>query len=69
MKGTVGLPIIHRDLKSPNLLLLNPPDVSSASDEWLVVKIADFGLSKDKSVDENKQTAVMTGCGSTCGLE
>jgi serine/threonine protein kinase len=25
------LPIIHRDLKSPNLLLLNPPDLSSAS--------------------------------------
>jgi hypothetical protein len=27
---------------------------SSASDEWLLVKITDFGLSKDKSLDEAK---------------
>jgi serine/threonine protein kinase len=56
--------IIHCDLKSPNLLLLTPPNLSSASDEWLLIKITDFGLSKDKSLDEAKQTALMTGCGS-----
>jgi hypothetical protein len=62
--GSCDQAIIHRDLKSSNLLLLNPPNLSSATDEWLLVKIADFGLSKDKSLDEARQTTKMTGCGS-----
>ena len=52
--------IIHRDLKSPNLLLAEEPTV----DRPVVVKITDFGLSKDKNLDHSKQTAMMTGCGS-----
>ena len=55
------LPVIHRDLKSPNLLLAHPP----MEGKEVVVKIADFGLSRDKSLDHNfDQTALMTGCGS-----
>ena len=30
-----------------------------------MVKITDFGLSKDKKVDASKRTVMMTGCGST----
>ena len=29
-----------------------------------MVKITDFGLSKDKRLDQAKQTDIMTGCGS-----
>jgi serine/threonine protein kinase len=47
-------PLIHRDLKSPNLLLVQPP----SPDGEIQVKIADFGLSKDKSFDAAKHTAV-----------
>jgi serine/threonine protein kinase len=56
--------IIHRDLKSPNLLLSEAPVLGSQGVDWLHVKITDFGLSADKSLDEAKQTALMTGCGS-----
>jgi serine/threonine protein kinase len=65
------VPVIHRDLKSPNLLLLYPPDSSSGGGErqqvW--VKIADFGLARNKKLDEASrgravQTGMMTGCGS-----
>ena len=64
------VPVIHRDLKSPNLLLLYPPDSSSGGGErqqvW--VKIADFGLARNKKLDEASrgravQTGMMTGCG------
>jgi hypothetical protein len=57
-------PIIHRDLKTPNLLLEARP--RGDSEEGLLVKIADFGLSRDKGLDEANysQTVLMTGCGS-----
>ena len=47
-------PLIHRDLKSPNVLL-----TASPSDRDCVAKITDFGLARDKADDDN-----MTGCGS-----
>ena len=57
-------PIIHRDLKSPNLLLVAPPTERGQ----LVVKVTDFGLSRDKGLDmesqNHAQTVMMTGCGS-----
>jgi len=54
-------PIIHRDLKSPNLLLVAPPTDAAP----LTVKITDFGLSKDKAMMASAQkTAMMSGCGS-----
>ena len=55
-------PIIHRDLKTPNLLLATRP----MEGEDVVVKITDFGLSRDKALDDmaHSQTAMMTGCGS-----
>ena len=55
-------PIIHRDLKSPNLLLLAPPK----DGEDVMVKVTDFGLSRDKGLDSENysQTVMMTGCGS-----
>jgi len=60
-------PIIHRDLKTGNLLLVAPP-VGDA-DEGLQCKITDFGLSRDKNVTREaqqlaQQTEQMTGCGS-----
>jgi serine/threonine protein kinase len=56
-------PVIHRDIKSANLLLVEAP-MDHRSD--VCVKIADFGLSKDKQVDaeNNHATLKMTGCGS-----
>ena len=57
---TFELPVIHRDLKSPNLLLASPP----CPTREIHVKITDFGLSKDKDVGR-VQTDLMTGCGST----
>ena len=55
-------PIIHRDLKTPNLLLTKRP----VEGEDVEVKIADFGLSRDKGLDSAnyQQTVMMTGCGS-----
>eukprot|EP01043_Picozoa_sp_COSAG02_P008550 COSAG02_NODE_275_length_26232_cov_85.210424_15_plen_1132_part_00 len=57
-------PIIHRDLKSPNLLLVAPPTETGR----VVVKVTDFGLSRDKGLDlesqNHAQTVMMTGCGS-----
>ena len=55
-------PIIHRDLKTPNLLLATRP----MEGEDVLVKISDFGLSRDKALDSMaySQTAMMTGCGS-----
>eukprot|EP01047_Picozoa_sp_COSAG01_P045936 COSAG01_NODE_4271_length_5194_cov_4.338567_2_plen_220_part_00 len=57
-------PLIHRDLKSPNLLLATAPRALQPG-EPVLVKVTDFGLAKDKSFDaQNQQTAMMTGCGS-----
>lgn len=55
-------PIIHRDLKSPNVLLVAPP----TAEEEVMAKVTDFGMSRDKGLDQNfSQTAIMTGyCGS-----
>ena len=42
-------PIIHRDLKSGNLLFATAPPEDGTVD-GICVKITDFGLSKDKQV-------------------
>lgn len=58
------MPIIHRDLKSPNLLLVAEPP-PPGGERTLRVKIADFGLSTEKAMDEEAtETMLMTGCGS-----
>ena len=44
-----GQPIIHRDLKSGNLLFATAPPEDGTVD-GICVKITDFGLSKDKQV-------------------
>ena len=69
-----SVPVIHRDLKSPNLMLLEPPpSVNSsggASEDYVPwVKIADFGLARNKKLDKDESgkvlnTGIMTGCGS-----
>ena len=51
-------PLIHRDLKSPNLLFTTSPKQNSKQ-EPILVKIADFGISRDKHV-ENNATLMMT---------
>ena len=55
-------PIIHRDLKTPNLMLATRP----TDGEEVHVKVTDFGLSRDKALDNTNyaQTVMMTGCGS-----
>ena len=57
-------PIIHRDLKSPNLLLATRP----MDGEGVLVKVTDFGLSRDKALSavntNHAATEMMTGCGS-----
>ena len=57
-----GQPIIHRDLKTPNLMLATRP----TDGEEVHVKVTDFGLSRDKALDNTNyaQTVMMTGCGS-----
>ena len=47
-------------MNSPNLVLA----CASSSGGELLVKVTDFGLSKDKGLDEAKHTVLMTGCGS-----
>ena len=57
-------PVVHRDLKSPNLLLTSPPPRSSL-EPHAEIKITDFGLTRDKEMEEAAmKTGVMTGCGS-----
>ena len=58
--------VIHRDLKSPNILLDRPPPLGDGAGDWAVeMKVSDFGLSRDKHVDTvNDETGGMTGCGS-----
>ena len=55
-------PIIHRDLKSPNLLLARPPELGPMG--AVTVKISDFGLSREKDMTQDMATMMMTGCGS-----
>jgi serine/threonine protein kinase len=63
-----ALYIYRRDLKSPNLLLQNPPPKKGKEGDGkdLCCKISDFGLSRDKNVGESTMAAteMMTGCGS-----
>eukprot|EP01049_Picozoa_sp_SAG25_P003766 SAG25_NODE_223_length_11586_cov_9.792635_1_plen_895_part_00 len=54
--------IVHRDLKSPNLLLAACPDSAGEVGD-LLVKISDFGLSKDKRMDAMQHTMMMTAVG------
>ena len=57
-------PIIHRDLKTANLLVASNPLLEDGD---LIVKVTDFGLSRDKAMAESlwdPQTVQMTGCGS-----
>ena len=64
----IDKPVIHRDLKSPNLLLRYPPPPRGQEGDArdLVCKISDFGLSRDKKLEDTSAagTAMMTGCGS-----
>jgi serine/threonine protein kinase len=54
-------PVIHRDLKSDNVLLHRRPPLPGDHDEWeITMKIADFGLARDKDLDD----LAMTKCGS-----
>jgi serine/threonine protein kinase len=47
--GTDGKPIIHRDLKSPNLLLVRFPSTEEEEGTFVPkVKITDFGLAREK---------------------
>jgi serine/threonine protein kinase len=55
-------PIIHRDLKSPNLLLAQSPGRGPNAE--VTVKISDFGLSREKEKTQEVGTVMMTGCGS-----
>jgi serine/threonine protein kinase len=67
-RHVIDKPVIHRDLKSPNLLLRYPPPRRGKEGDArdLVCKVSDFGLSRDKKIEEDSVagTALMTGCGS-----
>eukprot|EP01047_Picozoa_sp_COSAG01_P001920 COSAG01_NODE_48_length_31904_cov_21.696997_4_plen_627_part_00 len=54
--------IIHRDLKSANLMLSAPPPTSEEVGD-LLVKISDFGISRDKKTDMQHHTMMMTAVG------
>jgi hypothetical protein len=62
----VTLPVIHRDLKSPNILLDRPPPLTAKAGDWPVdFKVSDFGLSRDKRLDTaDDKTGAMSGVGS-----
>ena len=47
-------PVIHRDLKTPNLLMASNP----IKGEVVVIKITDFGLSRDKDMGTTNQVRV-----------
>ena len=65
-QSKVTVPVIHRDLKSPNILLDRPPPMTSKAGDWPVeFKVSDFGLSRDKQLDTNDdKTGAMSGVGS-----
>jgi serine/threonine protein kinase len=56
-------PIVHRDLKSPNILFVDPPSDAAGRPERLRVKITDFGLSRQKKeqVKASYKTQTMGG--------
>jgi serine/threonine protein kinase len=63
-RRVIDKPVIHRDLKSPNLLLqiLPPPFGQEDRDiDSLVCKISDFGLSRDKSLDTVRASLLIGG--------
>lgn len=55
-------PVIHRDLKSANLMLTVPP-----ADPSFLVKIADFGLTREARVDATMAGSTVGGGGSAAG--
>ena len=48
-------PIIHRDLKTPNLLMACNP----IEGEEVHIKITDFGLSRDKDMDSDNKVRLL----------
>tara|TARA_Y100001970_G_scaffold293585_1_gene441365 strand:- start:2291 stop:3586 length:1296 start_codon:yes stop_codon:yes gene_type:complete len=60
--GYVGVPILHRDLKSPNVLLT--ADVADQPETEFSFKLTDFGLAREMKMEEDLHGTMMTGCGS-----
>jgi serine/threonine protein kinase len=61
LHDTFDTPVIHRDLKSANLMLTTPP-----ADPSFAVKITDFGLTRESHV-ESAMTASTVGHGGAAG--
>ncbi len=61
-RHVIDKPVIHRDLKSPNLLLRYPPPPRGKEGDArdLVCKVSDFGLSRDKKIEEDSVAGTAT---------